>query len=203
MKFIARLISFLFHPIFLTSYAAAIIIYANPSTFRYLDVPPDIILIRIVINTLILPALALLMLRGLGLISSFSMYERQGRTLPYITSMFFYFWSTVSFFMDKGMPDSLRILLLGVSIGLSVCFFTNILILKVSLHVTAAMSFLVYLAGMYPQSEKDLIFFLILAMLGAGLVGSSRLILKAHTPKEIAAGYLVGLFSMWAAFLIV
>ncbi len=203
MKFIAHLISFLFHPVFLTSYAAAIIIYANPSTFRFLDVPPDIILIRIVVNTLILPALAMLMLRALGFISSFSMYERQGRTLPYVTSMFFYSWTTVSFFMDKGMPESLRILLLGVSIGLAVCFFTNILILKVSLHVTGAMSFLVYLAGMYPQSEKDIALFLIPALLAAGLVGSSRLILKAHTRREVAAGYLVGLFSMWAAFLIV
>jgi len=203
MKFIAHLVSVLFHPIFLTSLAAAITIYANPSTFRYLDVPPDILLLRIVINTLILPALALLMLRALGFVKNLSMYEREGRTLPYIVSMFFYAWTTVSFFMDKGIPSSLRILLLGVSIGLAVCFFTNVLLMKVSLHVTGATSFLVYLTGLYFQSEKDILIFVIIALLGAGMMGTARLVLRAHTPREVMAGYLVGLFSMWAAFLIV
>ncbi len=203
MKFIAHLVSIVFHPIFLTSFAAAVTIYANPSTFRYLDVPPDILLLRIIINTLILPALALLMLRALGFVNSLTMYEREGRTLPYIVSMFFYAWTTVSFFMDKGIPDNLRILLLGVSIGLAICFFTNVLLMKVSLHVTGATSFLVYLVGLYFQSEKDILIFIIIALLGAGLMGTARLILRAHTPKEVVAGYLVGLFSMWAAFLIV
>jgi hypothetical protein len=129
MRLIAQLASIIFHPLLLTSYAAAILIVANPDTFKFLDVNPDMLLFRVVLNTVLLPAISLLLLRGLGFISSITLYDRMDRTIPYVAGMFFYAWTTVSFFMDQGIPDSLRGLLLVTSLGLSLCFFTYICLL--------------------------------------------------------------------------
>jgi membrane-associated phospholipid phosphatase len=42
-------------------------------------------------------------------------------------------------------------------------------------------------------------FILILAVIAAGLVGSSRLILGAHEPNEIYGGYAIGFLAQFVA----
>lgn len=199
MRLIAQIASIVFHPLLLTSYAATALIVANPDTFKFLDVNPDLLLIRVVLNTVLLPAVALLLIRALGFVSSITLYDRMDRTIPYVAGMFFYAWTTVSFFMDQGIPDSLRALLLGTSIGLALCFFTNILMMKVSLHTTGVAAFMVYIMAIYPGADKDIFWVLLVSVLATGLVGSSRLILQAHNRDEVYAGYLIGMVSMLLA----
>ncbi len=49
-------------------------------------------------------------------------------------------------------------------------------------------------------STFNLLFPLLLVIVMAGLVGSSRLFLGAHTTREVLTGYMVGLLGQMVAF---
>jgi membrane-associated phospholipid phosphatase len=50
--------------------------------------------------------------------------------------------------------------------------------------------------------QVNLEFYLIIAILVAGLVGTSRLILKAHKPFEIYSGFIIGWIVVFSIMLI-
>jgi membrane-associated phospholipid phosphatase len=47
--------------------------------------------------------------------------------------------------------------------------------------------------GLIFRLNADMLFYLALAIIVSGVVATSRLILKAHNPKEIYSGFLLGL----------
>lgn len=70
-------------------------------------------------------------------------------------------------------------------------------VLKISLHTTAlgGISGLILFLGLHYQANLFLL--LVIFCLISGVVGSSRLFLKAHVPGEIFIGYLLGLGSVY------
>lgn len=199
MRLVANIISIVFHPVFIPLYAAYITMAANPSVFNYLENPIRHLLLILFVNTVLMPGVIILMMKPLGFLKSIKMEERTDRILPFIAGLFFYIWTVVLFFRQQLAPDIINILLLGCLIALIIAFLTNLLFLKVSIH-TAAMGLLVAMViTAIPLSEKNLIPVLVITLLAAGSVGTSRLVLKAHTQKEIYTGYLLGAFSLFLA----
>lgn len=103
--------------------------------------------------------------------------------------------------------------MLGAVIGLFIAFFINIFS-KISAHavgmggllgmviITMALSnfdsFVLHstIIGTFEFSMNALLLF---TLLMAGLVGTARLLLDAHTPNDIYGGYLVGFASQFIA----
>jgi len=89
----------------------------------------------------------------------------------------------------------LGILFYATSLGLVIVYFLFIFRLKTSLHLLSlgiAVGFFLLLSTHYLISFLPVILILILI---SGLLASSRLYLKAHTPKEVYLGFLLGLIS--------
>lgn len=90
----------------------------------------------------------------------------------------------------------------GATLSLFVAFIINIFS-KLSLHTLAAGNLLALCLVMMRYSTYDLRFLFVAMILLSGIIGVSRLILEAHTEKEVVTGYLAGFFCQFLAFSIV
>ena len=91
-----------------------------------------------------------------------------------------------------------------VSMGLaifnaSVAGFLLNIIMKVSMHAIAMGVMTTFIAILTFHETVNLSLYLIIAMLIAGFVCTSRLIVSDHRPKEIYIGFIAGVLSQLAA----
>jgi hypothetical protein len=199
LRFFANLLSVIFHPLFVPGYIAAFLIFVHPYAFSGFDPKVKMLrLISVVLLTAFFPAFTVFLLRKLGFVKSLFIRSQKERIIPYIASMFFYFWI---FYVCKylpGTPATLVTMLLGVFLASIVAFLANIYF-KVSMHGVAMggmVAFFLILAvfGSFPMT-----FFLTLALLIAGLVCTARLIASDHHPFEVYAGCFLGIIAQTLA----
>ncbi len=216
MKAIANFFSIVFHPLLILTYMTLVLLWTNPFSFGYRHVAEaDTLLIIVVMTTITLPAIAVLMLKMLGWIDTFRMETRQERIGPYIVAGILYL--TLYLHVSKAdFPTSIRVATLGVLIGLWACFLINNF-MKVSAHA-AGMGGLVVLVALtklkfgYDEAQigfpggVNLILSIDYLLYGviilAGVVCTSRLLLKAHESKEVYLGLIMGIMGMVISYLI-
>lgn len=202
MKFTANLVSILFHPILLPLYASLAIIYANPIAFKFGEYDSRWLILQLILLTVVMPGFTISIMKPLGFIKSFKMKGREERIIPFIAGLFFYIWIVVLYVKQGIVPEILTVLWAGALIALIFSFLINVLVMKISLHTTAMGVLIGYFLGMFSFSERDLIPVLLLIILAAGIVGTSRLILKAHNEEEIYLGYFTGMLGQLIAIYI-
>ena len=217
MKSLATFLSFVFHPLFILTYMVLVLLWTNPFSFGWRHVAEaDTLLIIVVMTSVTLPAIAVLMMKLLGWIEDFKLETRHERIGPYIASGIMYLTLYLHVTRAESFPPSLRVATLGALIGLWTCFFINNFI-KVSLHA-AGMGGLVAIVAFtkitfgYAQAQIgvpggvnlalpiDYILYGVILM--AGLVCTSRMILKAHNLKEVYLGFFIGIISITVAYFI-
>lgn len=199
MKRVAYILSVIFHPLILPTYAFAVIVLTNPYLFgNFSEGLKWLVVMRVFINTFLFPVICIFLLKQLGYVKSVNMEDRKERIIPYICCMVFYFWSFMVYRKSEE-PVILNTALLGASVTLAVVFVIN-LFRKVSIH-TAGMGCLIGLMlGNTLFSTYNLVWILLITLIAAGLVGTSRILLKAHEEKEIYIGYFVGFMAQMLAF---
>ncbi len=217
MRAAAHFFSIVFHPLFIVTYMSLILLWTNPFAFGWRHVAEaSTLLIIIIMTTVTLPAIAVLMMKMLGWVSSFSLEDQYERIGPYIVGGIMYLSLYLHLTRAESFPVSLRIAVLGTLIGLWTCFFINNFT-KISVHAAGmgglvAMVALTKLTFGYDQAQIGLIggtnlvvpvdMLLYGIILMAGVVGTSRLILKAHILREVYSGFVVGLASITVAYFI-
>lgn len=214
---IARIISFVFHPLFLITYFLLILITINPYIFAIANKQDfGIIIIYIIIISIFFPVIPLFMMYRLGLTKSILLKERKERTIPVALTGIFYLWLYINMLNNSAIPSIFNSFMLGSTITLFACFFVN-LFSKISLHTAGISGFVTAL--FIAQQMVGYEYFSINTMLGnyhmhsilimvfglilAGLVGTSRLLLKAHSPQDILGGYMVGFLAQIIAMRII
>lgn len=217
MRAAAHFFSIVFHPLFIVTYMSLVLLWTNPFAFGWRHVSEaGTLLIIIVMTTVTLPAIAVLMMKMLGWVSSFSLEDQHERIGPYIVAGIMYLSLYLHLTRAESFPVSLRIAVLGTLIGLWGCFFINNFT-KVSVHA-AGVGGLVAMVGLtkltfgYDQAHIGLFgganlvvpidILLYGSILMAGATCTSRLILKAHVIKEVYLGLCVGLVSIIGAYFI-
>jgi hypothetical protein len=126
------------------------------------------------------------------------MHDASERRLPYVTAGLFYFITAQSL-CSFPIPSIVSSYLLSGVIILFICllFLRKI---KISIHM-AGVGALLGLAVFTSYSfGLQLLLFIAALVLLAGLVGSSRLYLKAHTPLEVYVGFFLGLLVSLGSF---
>lgn len=215
MKYIAHLISLVFHPLIIISYVLVLLLVINPYLFSIQNEKAIGILITYVIMlTIVLPGISVMLMRAMGFVNSIHLKERSERIIPLIITGGFYLWLFMNIYENTTIPLAFSIFVLGSTIGLFLAFFFS-LFTKVSLHTTGVGGLFVGILlikyffsyesfqlnlgtlGSYMVSTDILVF---LSLFFAGLVGTSRLLLKAHSLNEVIMGYLVGILSQLIAF---
>lgn len=199
LRFPSKVISYLFHPLFMPFITAVVVMFLNKFSFVGLGDPfKKQILANIALNTIFFPLVCTLLLKALGFIESIQMYTNKDRIIPLIATMIFYFWSYL-IMKNLQVPLSLRVLTLGFFWGIIVVFMANIFI-KISMHTAAAGGLLGMIIVVMMIGHINLILpFLIVLLLG-GIIGTARMVLKAHKPGEVWLGYFAGIVVQLAAY---
>ncbi len=207
MKLAAKIFSVLFHPLLFPTYGTLLILFTNPNLFGYFGEKVHIVwLIIIFALTFLFPVIWLVMMRRLEMIESFHLETAKERIVPFIATATFYLWTAWMFkpSINMKIPPNQVIfyMMLGACLAVFVSFFINIFS-KISLHAIAAGSLLGLVLAVVKFSTYDLRLLVVSAVLLAGIIGTARLILNAHTPREVFTGYFVGFTAQFVAFSIV
>jgi hypothetical protein len=197
----AHLVSIIFHPLLISAYVIAFLVYLHPSAFVGMDDRTKLLrMASTLLFTVLYPAFIIFIASRLRLIRSLRMDTMQDRIVGFIITMFFYWWTWNVF---RNIPDMPRVAVhftLGAFLAICGGWMCNIFF-KISMHALAAGGLCAFflLFGMHDPFASGL--YISVCMLIAGLVCTARLILAQHTPFEVVAGLSVGVLAQMLAWL--
>ena len=92
VRVIARIVSYIFHPLFIPVYISWFLIFLNP-LFPAINASDKwILLLRFVVMYTVFPLVTVLLAKGLGFIQSIYLRTQKDRIIPYIVCGIYYFW---------------------------------------------------------------------------------------------------------------
>lgn len=203
----ASFISYLFHPLLFSTYGAAFIVAVNPHLFAEYHMKTRVLWIIITfIFTFICPVVWIVMMKKLDLITDYKLSDPKERIIPYVATATFYMWTYRLFKPTTEVTaftnQIISMMMLGAAIAIFVGFFINIF-RKISLHAIGVGCMLGLVLVMMQISDYDLKFAFVTVILLGGMIGTARLLLGAHKPGEIWAGYLVGFIGQFFSFTLI
>ena len=181
--------SYLFHPVFIPIYATLFYLFSNHSYF--LNKEKYLVLLEVTTITFIIPVLFFFLLRLTGKINSIMAAELSERKLPLVIQCFLIILLVRKSITLERYPE-LHFFFLGALmstlIALILLFFNK----KVSLHMMALSALTLFVFGLSIHNHNQNTLLIVFLVLMNGFVASSRLIMKAHTPKELIIGVFLG-----------
>jgi len=204
VKQVAKFISVVLHPLLLTTYLVIVLSYYFPSMLMIRKENRMIIIGLVFVFTFVLPAVNLVMLRAFGTIQSLTLQSRKERILPFVFISIFYVLFTFLFYFKLPFSANFEKLMMIVS-ALVVVSLLITLFYKISIHSIAMGGGIGILLPLNQVTEQmSLLWPTAFTILATGLVMSSRLLLDAHTPREVmygsVVGFVVGFFGMIILF---
>jgi hypothetical protein len=200
--FWARLLSAVFHPLLMPTFA--IIILFSLSTYISFSLGTQakrLIIMIIFINTAIAPMFVILFFKKIGYISNLLLNERSDRIYPTIVTLFLYMF-TYYLFRQTNLPSLLNYFIIGGTLltffGLIVTFYW-----KISIHMMSMGGFTGFIISISLLLRYDIPFLILASIIISGMLGTARIKLNAHTPAQVYAGYLMGAFVMLGLFLFI
>lgn len=192
MKLFLKVITYLFHPLFIP-FAGTIAYFLitpkyTPTEFQSGNILPIFIL------TVIIPIIAFLILKNVGVISSvFAPNVLERKYLLYIGI------SLLLMVVYKVIPNNYAAELHFYFIGLIGATFGSIVLLffgfKSSIHLMGMGSLFMYLVCLSVHFEINITIALSLIVLATGLVATSRLYLQSHGRAALLIGFMLGAIS--------
>ncbi|MEE9440167.1 MAG: hypothetical protein V3V14_14270 [Saprospiraceae bacterium] len=214
MKTTAKILSLVFHPLFLIGYVLILLLTLNPYIFSIQDEKSRFLLIfSVLMLTIFFPLFSIFMMKMLELIKSFEMKDKQERIGPLIVTGVFYLWLFVNIKGNSTIPAAFSFFVLGSTIGLFLALMINSFT-KISLHTVGMGGLLAgfFIIRYFYAYDSFILRFpfgvfnihtnviMLLVIVVAGAVGTSRLLLKAHNTMDVYGGYIVGIFAQLIAF---
>ena len=195
----AHFFSYVFHPLFIPAYVTAFLLFIHPTAFAGSGVfEKKRMLLSVGINTILFPGLTVLLLKGLNFIDSVFLRTQRDRIIPYIASGTFYFWMFWVMHNQQLYP----FVMVGFSLGICISAFAGLMVNiyhKISMHAIGMGGLLGIFLVVMKSNTMLMTWPLCAAILIAGLVCSSRLLISDHTEKEIYTDLLLGLACQFAA----
>ncbi|MGB1247238.1 MAG: phosphatase PAP2 family protein [Chitinophagales bacterium] len=183
---------------------ALIIVCSHPIRFAYLQGKHFVIHIGLLIGLMTFyPLFSMLLMRALKIIDSIELEDRKMRFIPMIAVATFWLLAFLMYMPNGKTVFSSNIVLsnmiLGSVIAVFLAFFFNAL-QKISFHTIGMGGLVGMLLQIIPTAKVNLVGFFIAAIILAGVVGSARLYLDAHTKSEVYGGFLIGFFAQFIAY---
>jgi len=191
--FLAKLISYVFHPLFIPLYVGWYLIFIHHGYFAgFGDKAKTWVMLRIALNMVFFPALTVLLLKGVGFIESIFLRKQRDRIIPYMAAGVFFFWMYLVFRNQPEVPKILTAFTFGVFLTSSVSLIANIYF-KISMHAVGCGGMIgVMIVVLNHNASSPFTLPLIIAILITGIVCTSRLIVSDHTQKDIYLGLFCG-----------
>lgn len=192
----ARVLSVVFHPLFIPTYFFSFLAWALPTSLE--PVGPELqlrFLLFIFIVTCLLPFLNVGIFKAFGTIQSYAMPDRRERLMPFIFVSAIYIAVTYLFHLhgrmnlnDNFLKFMVIIDMLVVAATIATFFF------KVSVHSICVWGLVGMLVPLIKITEVNTLFYPTLGVIVlAGFIMAARLQTGAHTSREVMWGAAMGL----------
>jgi hypothetical protein len=136
-KTLARILSVIFHPVFIPVYVLLFFLYLSPEAPALSPFDRLRITLSFSIMYIVFPVATTLIAKGLGFIDSIMLRTKKDRIIPYVACGLFYFWMWYVLKNQPEFPRQLVFFSLGVFLASSAGLIANNYI-KVSMHTIAA-----------------------------------------------------------------
>lgn len=201
LKLIARLISFLFHPLFVGVMMAAYLLFWHPNYFVGIDNRVKLFkLVTFTINNVVFPGLVVLLLKGLGFSKSIHLSTQKERIVPYVASITFFFWCYYVFKNQPGNPESFIHMCRSMFFAACAALMLNNYF-KISMHGIACGGFVGLILLTILDGTVSSALPMTIALLISGLVFSARKIVTNHSWFDLITGFLLGFLCQMTALL--
>lgn len=189
MKF-HKFISTILHPIVLPTLGVFLyFVFVSQSFEKRLQL---IVLGLVFALTYVVPVLLLLFLRNFGFIKDFQVSTIKERRFPVIFMIFLLYFLGNTIIQIPTIRN-LGILFYGTSLSLTCIYVLFSVKLKSSLHLVSMGNMIGFFLIMTNINSLSMLPIIILLILLSGILASSRLYLKAHTPVELLIGFSLGI----------
>ncbi|MCX6278102.1 MAG: hypothetical protein NT004_08390 [Bacteroidetes bacterium] len=188
---IARMISYIFHPLLTPCYI--LILLLNINSIASLSVPFSYKLTLtgvVLVLTVLLPLLFTWLLMKVQYITSLFMTTKEERVYPILSIAIFYY---VTYYLLKEVHISaiFSYYMLGATLVAILALIINFYS-KISLHTLAIGSFTGLFLGLSLNFGINFTPEIITGILLAGIIGFARLKSNAHKPSDVYYGFLAG-----------
>lgn len=190
IKKIASALSLVLHPLLMPT-LGLLVIFSTQSHITYIPFEyRRLIVIIVLVSTCILPLSIMPLLLQLRIIKSMQMETARERLIPLLSTAGFFMVGY--FFLQKFNPPTFITLfylgtLIAVLLSLFISFFW-----KISIHMLGIGGLLGALLAVWLKFGVTTHLWMLVVLVAAGLIGSSRLLLGAHNPKQVYAGFILG-----------
>ncbi|HLG33656.1 MAG TPA: hypothetical protein VI757_02155 [Bacteroidia bacterium] len=186
-------ISRLFHPLYMPLAGCAFVFYAFPSQIFLMQKFHLIMLAAILLlNTIIIPGIASLVLTRKRIITSLEMNEANERRIPIIIISVCYI---ISCYMVRVFCPYkfFYLIMLGAAAAAFVALIINYR-WKISMHMMGMGGVTGIIAALMSTASNDISLLLMLQIILSGVIGSVRLAGHHHSGEQIYYGFALGFF---------
>lgn len=199
IRSLAKLISFVFHPLFVGVIMAAYLIFVHPLYFvGFSEKGKMLKLLAVINNNVFFPLLVVALLRALGFNKSVLLKTQKERIVPYLASITFFFWT---YYVFKNQPETPRVIVYmcrGMFFASSVALVLNNYY-KISMHGIGVGGIIGLMALTLVDGTLYSGIPFMVAILVAGLVVTARKIVSDHQWFDIITGFLLGFLCQFVA----
>ncbi len=198
--FAARVVSSIFTPFYLPIVGLVILFL-----FSYLNMLPNayklFALLLVYIFTALLPTFLIRMYRNYQGWTPIQLGIRERRIVPYVISILCYF--TCFYIMNmRNMPHLMSSILMAALIVQVLCALINVW-WKISTHSAAIGGVTGGLLAFSMIFNFNPVWWLCVLLALAGMVGTSRMILRQHTLSQVVCGYFLGVLAAFISIILV
>ncbi|MEI7503620.1 MAG: hypothetical protein WCJ61_10085 [Paludibacter sp.] len=190
MKTFYKIISLVFQPLLMPTFGMMLmmnmhVFSALPNYWRLIAIGGTFLF------TALLPAVPILLMLRRGELHDLFISRREERTMPYLFSfMAYFFWSL---FLWRTMQFPMFIVSMGIGSAVSIFIIVFInLKWKISAHLAGIGGLTGAIFGVCYRVAINPLWFLVVILSISALVAISRIGLRAHTPGQVFAGFVVG-----------
>ena len=200
LRYIGNFISYIVHPLFIPTYFFLYLMQVLPYEFVGItEWQLTLRLFSVFWLTAFFPAFAVFLMWRLKLSDSIFLRTKKERIIPYVITMFFYWWM---YYLSRNFTDqplALKFFYFGIFIASALGLIINNF-MKISLHAMGVGGFLtaVILVGLYYSVDNAI--WTLLAIIITALVMSARMIVSDHSKQELILGFFIGLLTQVMAY---
>ena len=188
-----KIISRIFHPLYMPMAGCAIVLFAFPSLIFMMQKSQIIMLTGILLlNTIIFPGVASIILTKKKIIASLEMNEANERRIPIIIISVCYI---IACYMVRQfyLPKYFYLVLLGAAAASFVALIINYR-WKISMHMMGMGGVAGIIAAMMNIASTNISILLMVQIILSGMVGSVRLAGHHHSSAQVYYGFALGFF---------
>lgn len=191
MNKIAQVVSVAFHPLCMPLYATWLLMHSSSYISHTMhESLQHFLYVLIFVTTYLLPACMVWMLWQKGWISSLELSERSERHIPFLLTIACYGFG-IYLLLKIQVSILFPLSLLGAMIAVFLAFLIN-LRWKISIHMIGIGGMMGLFFGYGISFQMNIHYALIALSVIAGLLGTARLVRKAHTPAQVYTGFIAG-----------